>query len=285
MIYSMTGYAVKSQEILEDTVTIEIRSLNSKMFDFSLKCPEAFFLLENQIKKISKKNLKRGKIEIKIKQVKNSQSLEKLDLEEINKKMGYLKKITPKSSNEKLLELSLLIPKSKPQKSNRMSVNYQQKFLKLLLSVIKEVVNYRSIEGESLKKELINYVNQISKHLSKITRRDKKRIENKRAKIKTKFKSIIKEYDKIRLEEEVLYYLEKIDISEEIARLKHHINFFLQIINSNNELGKKINFLTQEMLRETNTIGSKSNDFELQKSVVEIKEKLENIKEQIQNVL
>tara|TARA_Y100000766_G_C18627046_1_gene468930 strand:- start:172 stop:672 length:501 start_codon:yes stop_codon:yes gene_type:complete len=166
-----------------------------------------------------------------------------------------------------------------------MSVNYQQKFLKLLLSVIKEVVNYRSIEGESLKKELINYVNQISKHLSKITRRDKKRIENKRAKIKTKFKSIIKEYDKIRLEEEVLYYLEKIDISEEIARLKHHINFFLQIINSNNELGKKINFLTQEMLRETNTIGSKSNDFELQKSVVEIKEKLENIKEQIQNVL
>ncbi len=285
MIYSMTGYAVKSQEILKDTVTIEIRCLNSKMFDFSLKCPEVFFLLENQIKKLAKKNLKRGKVEIKIKKSNNSQSSEKLDLVEINKKMAYLKKISPKSSNEKLLELSLLIPKSNQQRSHRISRNYQQKFLKLVISVIKEVVSYRANEGESLKKELINYVNQISTQLSKIIRRDKKRIENKRAKIKTKFKSIIKTYDKIRLEEEVIYYLEKMDISEEIARLKHHIKFFLQIMNSNKELGKKINFLTQEMLRETNTIGSKSNDFELQKSVVEIKEKLENIKEQIQNVL
>ena len=113
MIYSMTGYATQSQEILEDSITIEIRTLNSKFFDFSIKCPEHFFPLEEQIKKITKQKLNRGKIEIRIKKSNVSGIKDDVNLVELRQKMDYLKKISPESTKEKLLELALLMPKNK----------------------------------------------------------------------------------------------------------------------------------------------------------------------------
>lgn len=285
MIYSMTGYAVKSEKISEELITIEVRSLNSKFFDFSFKSPDQFFSLEEEIKRIVKRKLKRGKIEIRVKKYNSSPVNSEFNLDELKQKMIQLKKITPKSKQEKLIELALLIPKNNQKRIKKITKKHEKEFLFFLQKILNEVINFRVQEGKALYKELIKYVNQITTQLDKIKKRDKKRIKIKKEKLKSAFNSVAQKYDKTRLEQEMIYYIEKLDISEEIIRLGHHKSYFLELISNSNEVGKKINFLVQEMLRETNTIGSKSNDFELQKSVVLIKEKLEKIKEQIQNVL
>ena len=285
MIYSMTGYAIKSEKISEELITIEVRSLNSKFFDFSVKCPDHFFFLEEEIKKITKKKLKRGKIEVRVKKAHNISIKDDLNVDELKQKMHDLKKISPKSTQEKLLELALLLPKKNHKTTKKITKKSQHQFLQFFQKVIEDIITFRAKEGQALRKELVKYVNQISMQLVKIQRRDKKRIQNKKEKIKNSFDSINQKYNKTRLEEEMMYYIEKLDISEEVIRLNQHKKYFLELLFNEHESGKKINFLTQEMLRETNTIGSKSNDFELQKSVVLIKEKLEKIKEQIQNVL
>jgi len=281
----MTGYATQSQEISEDTITIEVRALNSKFFDFSVKCPDDFFSIEEQIKKITKKNLKRGKIEIRIKRSNSDLIKDAFNLGELKEKMNHLKKISPKSTKEKLLELALLMPKKSQKKSKQITKKYQYQFFQFLQNVIEDLMTFRKKEGQALKKELIKYVNQVSTQLDRIKKIDKKRIASKKQKIKMSFDATFQKYNQTRLEEEMIYYIEKLDISEEITRLSQHNTYFIELLSSNEEVGKKINFLTQEMLRETNTIGSKSNNFELQKSVVAIKDKLEKIKEQIQNVL
>ena len=199
--------------------------------------------------------------------------------------MHLLKKITPTSTEEKLLELALTMPKNGNKKIKKIPKKHQHQFLKFFQKVVEEVMIFRKKEGCALHKELIKYVNQISIELVKIKKIDKHRVKKKKQKIKNNFQSIIQKYDQTRLEEEMIYYMEKLDISEEIIRLNQHKTYFSELLSSQNEVGKKINFLTQEMLREVNTIGSKSNDFELQKRVVLIKDKLEKIKEQIQNVL
>ena len=285
MIYSMTGYAVKSEKISEELITIEVRSLNSKFFDFSFKSPDQFFSLEEEIKRIVKRKLKRGKIEIRVKKYNSSPVNSEFNLDELKQKMIQLKKITPKSKQEKLIELALLIPKNNQKRIKKITKKHEKEFLFFLQKILNEVINFRVREGKALYKELIKYVKQITTQLDKIKKRDKKRIKIKKEKLKSAFNSVAQKYDKTRLEQEMIYYIEKLDISEEIIRLGHHRSYFSELISNSNEVGKKINFLVQEMLRETNTIGSKSNDFELQKSVVLIKEKLEKIKEQIQNVL
>ena len=285
MIYSMTGYATQSQEILEDSITIEVRTLNSKFFDFSIKCPELFSSLEEQIKKITKQKLNRGKIEIRIKKSNVSGIKDDVNLVELRQKMDYLKKISPESTKEKLLELALLMPKNNYKKSKKITKKYQRYFFDFFQKVIEEVIEFRKKEGRALHRELIKYAAQISAQLVKLKKRDKQRIKNKKEKIKMNFEAVGQKYNQVRLEEEMIYYIEKLDIAEEIIRLSQHKKYFLELLSSQNEVGKKVNFLLQEMLREVNTIGSKSNDFELQKSVVIMKEKLEKIKEQIQNVL
>jgi len=281
----MTGYATQSQEILEDSITIEVRTLNSKFFDFSIKCPEHFLPLEEQIKKITKQKLNRGKIEIRIKKSNVSGIKDDVNLVELTQKMDYLKKISPESTKEKLLELALLMPKNNYKKSNKITKKYQRYFFDFFQKVIEEVIEFRKKEGHALHRELIKYATQISAQLVKLKKRDKQRIKNKKEKIKMNFEAVGQKYNQARLEEEMIYYIEKLDIAEEIIRLSQHKKYFLELLSSQNEVGKKVNFLLQEMLREVNTIGSKSNDFKLQKSVVIMKEKLEKIKEQIQNVL
>ncbi len=285
MIYSMTGYGIKSEKISEELITIEVRSLNSKFFDFSFKSHDQFFGLEEEIKRITKRKLKRGKIEIRLKKYNSSSANNEFNLDELKEKAAHLKKISPKSKQEKLLELALLIPRNNQKRIKKLKRKQEKEVLFFVKKVLDEVINFRTREGKTLHKELIKYVNQLSTQLEKIKKRDKKRINNKKKKLKSALKVIAQKYDKTRLEQEMIYYIEKLDISEEIIRLDHHKSYFLELISNENEVGKKINFLVQEMLRETNTIGSKSNDFELQKSVVLIKEKLEKIKEQIQNVL
>ena len=146
-------------------------------------------------------------------------------------------------------------------------------------------MNYRKKEGQKLEKELKKYIKNITTQLKKIKINEKSRLKPKRTKIEKKLKTFNLKIDKSRMEQEMIFYLEKIDITEELVRVDFHCAYFLELINTENESGRKLNFLCQEILREINTIGSKSADFKLQKSVILIKEELEKIKEQVQNVL
>ena len=284
MIYSMTGYSLNSSQIAKDLVVIEIRCLNSKYFDFSFKAPDIFFQLENDVRKIIKKKLKRGKIELRIKKNVFKANNHEI-LNDINYKMNILKNISPDMSKEKLIHLALLTPKTNQIKHNKVSEIYKRKLFSLINNSLEDIVNFRKKEGSSLQKEIFKYLKHILVQLNKIKKRDKKRIHLKKKKLKNNINDLINNLDKKRLEEEIIYYIEKLDIEEEIVRLNHQINYFYEIVKNEHEIGKTINFLLQEMNREVNTIGSKSNDFELQKCVVVIKENLEKIKEQIQNVL
>jgi uncharacterized protein (TIGR00255 family) len=281
----MTGYAIKSQQISEDTFTIEVKTLNSKFFDFSLRCPEELQSMEEEIKKISHKKLLRGKVDIRVRKISTLKKSEEIELKKINQRIKYLKKISPESTKEKLLELSLLVPTSPNRDKIKISKKYRMQFLKFFIKTIDDLILFRLKEGRALHKAIVKYLNQINLQLSKIEKIDKTRVYNKKKKIMGKLGELLKKTNKVRLEEELVYYIEKLDISEEIVRLNHHLSFFDELLTAKNEIGKKLNFLVQEMNREINTIGSKSNDFKLQKSVVLIKEKIEKIKEQIQNVL
>ena len=190
--------------------------------------------------------------------------------------MNILKNISPDMSKEKLMHLALLTPKTNQIKHNKVSEIYKKKLFSLINNSLEDIVNFRKKEGSSLQKEIFKYLKHILVQLNKIKKRDKKRIHLKKKKLKNNINDLINNLDKKRLEEEIIYYIEKLDIEEEIVRLNHQINYFHEIVKNEHEIGKTINFLLQEMNREVNTIGSKSNDFELQKCVVVIKENLEN---------
>ena len=264
----MTGYGIGSYKINDKNLVVEIKTLNSKFFDYFLKCPDEFFPLEEKIKKITQKKLKRGKIEIRIKQISQEETLEMLTIKDLKTKMNYLKKITPNNTEENLLQAALLAPKINYKKTVLLTKKHQKRVLSYFQNTLEKVIKFREKEGRVLQKEFIKYLKKIDVELKKIKKRDKTRIKAKAQKIKSMFNSLNLKYDKTRLNQELIYYMEKMDITEEIVRIEQHKKYFVELILNNNQVGKKINFLSQEMLREINTIGSKSNDFQLQKSVI-----------------
>jgi uncharacterized protein (TIGR00255 family) len=169
--------------------------------------------------------------------------------------------------------------------SYKLTKKSEKELIKFFQESMLSVMEYRMKEGQKMEKELRGYLKKISIQLRNIKSNEKNRIKAKREKIEKKLKTVNLKIDKSRLEQEMIFYLEKMDITEELVRLDYHCTYFLELISTENQIGRKLNFLCQEILREINTIGSKSADFKLQKSVILIKEELEKIKEQIQNVL
>jgi len=161
----------------------------------------------------------------------------------------------------------------------------KKEVFKLFKNALKEVDNFRDQEGKIIFKDFIDRIAVIENFLKKITKIDKNRIQSIKEKLKKILKDLKVTIDKNRFEQELIFYLEKYDITEEKIRLSNHLNYFKKTLNDNNYSGKKLGFISQEIGREINTIGSKANDFELQKLVVQMKDELEKIKEQLLNVL
>ena len=280
----MTGFNYSTHIIDGIEYNAQIKTLNSKNFDFSVKSP--YDNLDSKIRLLAKKILKRGKIELSFRS--NFTKMftnELLDTEKIQLYINQLQKISPESSKKDLLPLAISIPGLHIKSSYKLTKKHEKELISFLEASMIAVMNYRKKEGRKLEKELKKYVKNIMIQLKKIKLNEKNRIKPKRAKIEKKLKTFNLKIDKSRMEQEMIFYLEKIDITEELVRLDFHCSYFLELIKTENELGRKLNFLCQEMLREINTIGSKSADFKLQKSVILIKEELEKIKEQVQNVL
>jgi len=286
----MTGYGFKRAVIKNEIIEIEIKSLNSKYFDIQNQIPKELNHKEIHIINLLKKNLKRGKVNLSI----TINQLIKKDTIEINKnifkkKYNELKSLSKsvKNSYEKdLFKITSSLNNIITYKSNNNNITYN-KILPFLNETINQCNKFRKKEGQDLAKDLKKNIENINTCLNSIIETDKKTIHKKEKILKNKLKNISNniEIDKNRLEQEILYYVEKQDINEEIQRLKSLISNFLKTMKSKNHYGKKLIFISQELGREINTIGSKTNELDIKNKVIVMKEKLEKIKEVLFNVL
>ena len=286
MLQSMTGFGNASLDSEFGKISLDIKSLNSKTLDLNCNLNPIFRNIENDIRGVLAKSLKRGKVDLKINfKISEKNFSSQLNHEVIRAYIKDLKKITPANDLE-LLKIAVKLPDSVSNKTTVLNKKLHDKINSLVKIALKELVDFRIQEGNSLKKDLLSNIKSIQDMLKKIEKLAPERIKSVKEKIKKNFFDLKKEIDFNRFEQELIYYLEKIDINEELVRLKNHLIFFKKTVNEKQiEKGKKLIFISQEIGREINTIGSKSNYLLMQKIVVEMKNELEKMKEQLLNVL
>ena len=292
----MTGFGSGELILNNSHFNFYIKSLNSKNLDISLKVPSSIRTLEFDIRRLISKKLIRGKVELLITQDYDSQEsytqnsdLFKSEVSKIEEMRKSLieEKIISENFSDKFWTGSakhLQIFNRAQNNSSKLNANSKKKILQKVKEIVEELSQFRFKEGSVLEKDLLNNINSIYSNLERINKRAIKRKNLIRTKLQNKVLAL-KEVDKERFEQEIIYYIEKYDINEELIRLDSHLNLFQKNINSNKPVGKKLGFISQEIGREINTIGSKANDFNIQKIVISMKENLEKVKEQILNVL
>ena len=286
MILSMTGYGKAEFNAQGRKLRIEIKSLNSKSFDLNFRTPARYRGLDLKARKQLTALLHRGKCEVNV----FEEWVAGQDAAPINKAvvahyMDELKAISP-LSDEALLPTVMRMPNVFASADDSISDEEQAIFLSTLNKAAEALVAYREQEGLSLEQDLTNQLEQIKAQLKSIAAQADTRIATRKQKLEEQLRQLTLEYDQDRLEQELVFYLEKWDINEELVRLEHHLDYFQSNLDEKTPTkGKKLGFIAQEMGREINTIGSKANDAELQKSVVSMKDALERIKEQVLNAL
>lgn len=290
MINSMTGYGRSVKEHEGKKYTAEVRSLNSRYFDMNLRMSHLFRDKEIELRKAVGNKLMRGKIDITLTIEKgNGDSSQKINKELIEQ---YYNELLPMShlygNKDQLLAIIMRLPEVVKQTEESIDNDEWAQLLQVLEEALDATVQFRKREGNELEKDLQKRISAIVNGLAEIERLDPKRIKRNKSRLKEQLEMLAgnSKIDESRYEEEIIYYLEKMDITEEKVRLKTHCDYFLEILTENqSSKGKKIGFVSQEIGREINTIGSKSADADMQKTVVGMKDELEKIKEQILNVL
>lgn len=285
MIMSMTGYGKKETQFEDKRIIIEIRALNSKSADINLRTPSYIRELDTKIRKRLSIEMNRGKIDLNIHIEFNGQNVpNKINTSVINSYIDQLESIGDITISERLA-IAMRLPDT--LKSDREILSEQEKNLifKLLDNVIEDIKSYRLDEGTELEKDMLLRIDFIENHLEAIKKIDPERNNKIEMKLRDSLENLKIEVDANRFEQELIFYLEKFDITEEKVRLKNHLDYYRKIMKSDVPVGKKLGFISQEIGREINTIGSKANHAELQKIVVQMKDELEKIKEQLLNIL
>lgn len=289
MIQSMTGFGKAMRNVAGGQVNIEIRSLNSKSFELSLRIPSCYRHKEQEIRNTIAQKLERGKIDVVIileNSAKNKTGTFNRKL--IKSYIAELKLVSKENnlSQNDLLKIALSLPNSLNPEKEAASESEWKQVDALLKTAITDFISFRNKEGKALEKDLFQHLKCIGDLLKEIEKFEPGRLVNTRQRLQKLLSGQDDvQVDQNRFEQELIYYIEKTDISEEKVRLKSHCDYFLESMKSKDSNGKKLGFITQEMGREINTIGSKANDANIQRYVVEMKDELEKIKEQIANIL
>ncbi|MCD7976747.1 MAG: YicC family protein [Tannerellaceae bacterium] len=290
MIQSMTGFGKVTAELPTKKVTVEIKALNSKQLDLSTRIPSIYKEREMLIRSQLLKELKRGKVEFSISiEYIGKETPVHINVAAIENYHNQIKKIAadlgveePADWFQTLLRMPEVI-KSDIVEPDENEWNIIQRTIEQAITQLHE---FRKQEGVMLQKLFIQKIENIASLLSEIEKYEGERIERIKVRIMDNLEKIAaKDYDKNRFEQEMIYYIEKLDVNEEKVRLDNHLKYFIQTMESGQGQGKKLGFIVQEIGREINTLGSKSNHAEMQKVVVRMKDELEQIKEQILNVL
>lgn len=288
----MTGFGKSSTEFGDKKITVEIKSLNSKQSDVNIRIPQQYKEKELSLRNEVIQSLNRGKIDLSVwvegdDADKNIQFNEKLIVEYYQQLEKVSKLIGQKIENEQVLQLITRLPDVIKTEIKELDEEEWNVIFKTTQEAIKQLDNFRVQEGKVLENDFIKRINKISLLLENIKTFEKERIERVKERIKQNLNELIEsqDIDQNRFEQEIIYYLEKFDITEEKVRLKNHTSYFLETLNNEELAGKKLGFISQEIGREINTIGSKANHAEIQKIVVQMKDELEKIKEQLLNIL
>ncbi len=293
MIKSMTGYGKAECEIAGKKIIIELRSLNSKQLDLNIKLSSVYREKEPVTRTDIASRLKRGKIDLVIyADYKGADSIPTINVEVVKNYVEQLKKTGGEIGLDEynpleMMKIAMRLPDTYVSEKPDLDEAEWEAVYKAFLSALEQLDNYRIQEGEAMRADLDNRINSIEKHLAGIGQFEEKRIESIRKRIRQNLQEYLNSsiIDRDRFEQEIIYYLEKIDISEEKVRLENHIAYFRETLREEEQTGKKLGFISQEIGREINTIGSKANDFNIQKLVVKMKDDLEKIKEQSLNIL
>lgn len=292
MIRSMTGYGKGFLNTENREYQVEIKSVNHRYLDINIKMPRTLSYLEEDIKKEISKKIKRGKIDVFITFENNSQEGRNV---KINKELAkvYINQLKELANEEKISDNIEVIDIAKfPDiltiKIDEKDEKIKNEIIQATKDATEKIVEMKNIEGEKIAQDLLTRIEKIESKIAEISKKSTGLIEEYVVKLEKRIKEILKseEVDKSRLAQEVVIYADKCSVEEEITRLKSHIYQFKNLLsdNKNETIGKKLDFIIQEMNRETNTIGSKANNLEITNGVIDIKTELEDIREQVQNI-
>lgn len=287
----MTGYGIASQENGKVKYTVELKSLNSKFLELNLRLPKTVSDKEFAIRSESSKLLERGKviITVSVEHVDLTANASDINGELLKKYYRQLKSIAKQLGEDKasLFELALNMPEVVTSNDDAIDEEEGKIVMEAFYSAVELFNNFRQDEGQVLKVDLERRVALILSYLSEVEEQEGSRIPLIRERLNTYLDNAIgkENVDMNRFEQEIVFYIDKLDITEEKVRLRSHCNYFIQALNATDSNGKKLGFISQEMGREINTLGSKANDATIQQIVVRMKEELEKIKEQLLNVL
>ena len=291
MIRSMTGYGKETLNIEGREYQIEIKSVNHRYLDMNVKMPRTLSYLEEVVKKQISEKIKRGKIDVFVTFENNSQEGKNI---KINKELAkiYINQLKELAEEEKISSDIQVVDIAKfPEvlsiKNDEDDEKIKDEIIQVTKDATEKIIQMKSIEGQKIAQDLLDRIEKIENKIEEISKKSTGLIEEYIVKLEKRIKDILKteEVDKTRLAQEVVIYADKCSVEEEITRLKSHIYQLKDLIIDNNEtIGKKLDFLIQEMNRETNTIGSKANNLDITNGVIDIKTQLEDIREQIQNI-
>ncbi|MDC3312366.1 YicC family protein [Flavobacteriaceae bacterium] len=285
MIQSMTGYGKSTIQLPTKKISIELKSLNSKNLDLNARMPSMYREKELTIRKFVASNLTRGKIDFSLyMEMTGEETSAQINEGVLKKYMNQLKNIVHANDTE-LLKMAIKMPDALKTEREEIDEKEWQLIDKEIKNTVIKIQKYRKEEGSALEKDFLFRIQNIATLLSQVMDVDPDRIESVRLRLEKSVNELKERVDENRFEQELIYYIEKYDITEEKVRLKNHIDYFTKSLNSKDSNGKKLGFISQEIGREINTIGSKANYAPMQKLVVQMKDELEKIKEQLLNVL
>ena len=286
MIQSMTGFGKASLQLPTKKITVEIKSLNSKGLDLNTRMPSVFREMELGLRNQISQRLERGKIDFSLYiEVTGEETTSKINVPIVKGYINQMKAVIPNADETELMKMAVRMPDALKTERDEIDENEWKNIQKVINDALENIAQFRKDEGASLEKEFTLRVGNIKTLMDNAVSYDTERIETVKSRLRTALDELKEKVDENRFEQELIFYLEKYDITEEKVRLDNHLNYFIETLAGTEANGRKLGFITQEMGREINTMGSKSNHTEMQKLVVQMKDELEKIKEQVLNVL
>ena len=282
----MTGFGKASLQLPTKKITVEIKSLNSKGLDLNTRMPSVFREMELGLRNQIALQLERGKVDFSIFiESTAEQTSTKVNVPIVKGYIEQLRAVYAEAEETELMKMAIRMPDTMKIEREEIDENDWAQIETAIEEALQNILNFRKDEGQSLEKEFQLRIANIRQYMNEALALDPERVQAIKDRLQTAIAELKVNVDENRFEQELIYYLEKLDITEEKVRLTNHLDYFLETIKGNEANGRKLGFITQEMGREINTMGSKSNHAQMQKLVVQMKDELEKIKEQVLNVL
>jgi uncharacterized protein (TIGR00255 family) len=286
MIQSMTGFGKATLQLPTKKITVEVKSLNSKGLDLNVRMPSLYREMELGLRNQIALQLERGKVDFSIFiESTAEQTSTKVNVPIVKGYIEQLRAVYAEADEVELMKMAIRMPDTMKTEREEIDENDWAQIETAIAEALQNILTFRRDEGLSLEKEFQLRIANIRQYMNEALALDHERVHNIKDRLHNAITELKVAVDENRFEQELIYYLEKLDITEEKVRLTNHLDYFLETIKGTEANGRKLGFITQEMGREINTMGSKSNHAQMQKLVVQMKDELEKIKEQVLNVL